>query len=77
MKIESLDMIEDIPVGDSLHLLHQGIMKRFLVEFKVGSLGFDTKWDSRTVADINEKLLKVEVPMEIHRPVRSLDYLGY
>lgn len=30
----NIDMIEQFPVGDSLHLLHQGVMKRFLLGWK-------------------------------------------
>lgn len=34
-----IDMIEDIPVGDSLHLIDLGIMKKCLIGWRDGKIG--------------------------------------
>lgn len=43
-----IDMVLDFPVGDEFHLLHLGLMRKFLCGWKSGSLGLRTKWSNRT-----------------------------
>lgn len=73
-----IDMVRDIPVGDSLHLIDLGVMKRFLVGWKEGNFGnYSTKWCARDIQQISDYLIKCKMPSEIHRAVRSLDVLAY
>ncbi|XP_065094440.1 uncharacterized protein LOC135714965 [Ochlerotatus camptorhynchus] len=48
-----IDMVEDVIVSDSLHLLHLGIMKRLLIAYKDGhNESDDRKWPKQFVASI-------------------------
>lgn len=68
-----IDLVLDFPVGDALHLLHLGLMKRFLCGWRDGDYGFATKWSmSGDVKMISEYLIKCKTPTEIHRKTRSL-----
>lgn len=68
-----IDMIEDFPVGDSLHLIDLGIMKKCLVGWRDGSFGtYKTKWCARDTQMVTEFLLACKMPSEIHRAVRGL-----
>lgn len=58
-----IDMIEQFPVGDSLHLLHQGVMKRLLLGWRDGTFrNSETKWPAKTTFDITEHLLECKLP---------------
>lgn len=48
-----IDIVEDIIVSDSLHLLHLGITKRLLTIYKDGHL-YHKKWSSETVSTIDK-----------------------
>lgn len=73
-----IDMVEDFPVGDSLHLIDLGIMKRLLVGWRNGNFGmYTTKWCASDVIKVNEFLMKCKMPSEIHRSIRTLDCLAY
>ncbi|XP_049703545.2 uncharacterized protein LOC110377675 [Helicoverpa armigera] len=73
-----IDMVQDIPVGDSLHLIDLGIMKRLLVGWRNGNFGiYTTKWCARDITKVNEFLMKSRMPSEIHRSIRSLDCLAH
>ncbi|EAT45714.1 AAEL003021-PA [Aedes aegypti] len=39
-----IDMIQDIIVGDSLHLLELGVMKKLLTGWRTGSMTLKAKW---------------------------------
>lgn len=72
-----IDMIEDFPVGDSLHLLDLGIMKRLLFGWRDGNLGrLITKWSSRDIAKVTQFILSCRMPKEIHRNLRGLQDLS-
>lgn len=72
----SMDLVEDVPVGDALHLLHLGLMKRFICGWRDGDFGYSTKWSiSGNVKMISEYLLQCQTPFEIHRQMRSLSEL--
>lgn len=73
-----MDMIDDFPVGDSLHLLDLGIMKRHLVGWRDGHKGnYRAKWSAKTTAEISSRLKQLKMPTEIHRSVRGLDCLAH
>lgn len=73
-----LDMINDFPIGDVLHLIDLGITKRFLSGWKKGNLGnYRAKWSGQTIANISKFLVATKMPKEIKRPMRSLDELAF
>lgn len=73
-----IDIVEDVIVSDSLHLLHLGVMKRLLLAFRDGHNGLDSRrWSKNEVASISELLSKVQLPVEIHRSVRGIDTLNH
>lgn len=72
----NIDMIEQFPVGDSLHLLHLGIVKRLLFGWRDGTFKHsDTKWPAKTILIVSEYLAGCKMPAEINRAVRGLDSL--
>lgn len=71
-----IDMVEDFPVGDSLHLIDLGIMKRCLFGWRDGTFGkFKTKWCAKDIIIVSNFLENCKMPSEIHRAVRGLDVL--
>lgn len=73
-----IDMIEDFPVGDSLHLLDLGIMKKLLIGWRDGNIGsYRTKWPARITSETSKKLLQIRTPAEIHRAIRGLDCVAH
>ncbi|XP_047037898.1 uncharacterized protein LOC124643091 isoform X2 [Helicoverpa zea] len=74
----NIDMIEDFPVADSLHLIDLGLMKRLLIGWRDGKLGkYLTKWSAREIDIVNSFLLNCQMPKEIHRSMRSVDVLAH
>lgn len=68
-----IDLVLDFPVGDALHLLHLGLMKRFIMGWRDGDFGYVTKWtNSYDVKMISQYLTNCKTPSEIHRKMRSL-----
>lgn len=67
-----IDMVADFPVCDAHHLLHIGLMKKFLKGWSTGSFGFDTKWSKQTINEISNFLVNCKLPVEIHRRMRKL-----
>lgn len=73
-----IDMIQDFPVADSLHLVDLGIMKRCLLGWRDGSFGsYKTKWSYQDITKVSEFLKKCYMPSEIHRAVRGIDCLAH
>lgn len=73
-----IDMIEDFPVADSLHLIDLGIMKRLLVGWRDGNFGtYVTKLCARDIEILDTFLKKCKLPSEIHRAVRTTECLAY
>lgn len=66
-----IDMIQDIIIADPLHLLELGVMKRLIVGWRSGDLGFHIKWSSQHQNNISEWLQQIQMPSEIHRDTRS------
>lgn len=72
-----IDMVLDVVIGDELHLLHLGLMRKFLFEWKGlknKSFGIRTKWSARDVKEISAYLISCNnfEPTEIHRKIRAL-----
>lgn len=74
-----IDMINHFVTSDSLHLLHLGIMKKFLKIWKNGCTNFNYKWTDADISNVNTLLRNCnsEMPTDIHRSVRSLDCLSF
>lgn len=73
-----IDIVEDVPVGDSLHLLDLGIMKRLLVGWRDGNFGKkNTKLCSRDIERVSAFLNETRLPSEIHRSMRGLNHLAH
>lgn len=71
-------MIKDFPIGDSLHLVDLGIMKKLLLGWRDGKFGkINTKWPANVTTDLSKRLLQLRLPREIHRAVRGLDCVGH
>lgn len=73
-----VDMIQDFPVADSLHLVDLGIMKRLLVGWRNGNFGkYITKWRATDTETVSCFLIRSKLPSEIHRAVRGLDCISH
>lgn len=77
LRIPDFDMIQDFIVADSLHLLELGVMKRCLVAWRDGKLGFVGKLCARDIETISNALKSVQLPSEIHRRMRGMDCLSF
>lgn len=67
-----VDIINDVIVADELHLLELGVMKKLLVGWRTGKLGYATKWSSSIIDEISEILINIKMPREMNRDVRSM-----
>lgn len=69
-----IDIVEDVIVSDSLHLLHLGITKKLLTIYKEGQKHY-AKWSKTATESIDNILSNIRLPSEIHRKVRGLRFL--
>lgn len=66
MKLVSLNMIHDFPIGDSLHLIDLGITKRLIIGWRSGSLcNAHSKLSNTHSTNISAYLDNVSAPFEI------------
>ncbi|CAG9773244.1 unnamed protein product [Ceutorhynchus assimilis] len=74
-----IEIIKDIVVADSLHLLDLRVMKKCLTIWVNGSKTFKMKFFSNQISIISSWLLSCNncLPKEIHRSVRQLDCLSF
>lgn len=75
LDIPNLDMIQDFPIGDSMHLLDHGITSRLLNGFINGKLSnVDAKWSNFQVNLVSKYLASIKAPAEIRsqRQIRDL-----
>lgn len=76
--IEGLDMVKDFAIGDVLHLIDLGVMKRFICGWKIGNLNNkNAKWSAAVINDISEFLNQLKLPQEFNRQLRGRDELPY
>lgn len=77
IRIPDLDMVEQFPVADELHLLHLGVMKKLLYGWRDGVFrSADTKWPAKTTTEVSQYLLNCKLPAEFHRKCRDLECLS-
>lgn len=79
ISIPNLDLILDIVVGDSLHLLDHGITHKILNGFVNGKLSnVDAKWSTVQTNLVSEYLNSIKAPYEIRaqRPIRDLSSIA-
>lgn len=72
-----IDMIQDFIVADPLHLLEGGVMKKLLLGWRFGDLGYATKWSAQDIENISSILTKIKPPTEMNRCIRSLKVLSF
>lgn len=75
LDIPNLDMIQDFPIGDSMHLLDHGITSRLLNGFINGKLSnVDAKWSNFQMNLVSKYLNSIRAPAEIRsqRQIRDL-----
>lgn len=73
-----IDIIQDFPVGDALHLLDAGITKRLLIEWIEGKLGnIDAKWSKFHSGLVSRFIASIKAPAEIRRlrAVRDFSFI--
>uniref|UniRef100_A0A182RGM3 Uncharacterized protein n=1 Tax=Anopheles funestus TaxID=62324 RepID=A0A182RGM3_ANOFN len=73
------DIIADVIIADRLHLIDFGVMRKLLngwIKGKFTKGPHHTKWTSRCDI-ISEFLLQIKLPSEIHRILRSLQYIKF
>lgn len=72
-------MVQQFVVGDSLHLIDLGIMKRLLTGWRDGNFKkcYVTKWRADDIETVSSFLNKCALPSEVHRAVRGLDSLAH
>lgn len=75
MDLRSFNIVEDVVVGDRLHLIDLGVMKRLLLGWRDGTLG-KRKWSDSQYKHVNDALKDAKLPSEIHRKLRQLMHVG-
>lgn len=75
-----INMVQDFVIGDSLHLIDLGIMRRLLNGWKNGGYNFrDHKLsvDQQVQMSANLKKYNARRPSELHRAIRGIDCLAF
>lgn len=74
-----IDMIEDFVIADPLHLLELGLMKKLMRIWIEGEITRDFKLPKNDKLKLDNALLECNssLPIEIHRSVRSLEWLKF
>lgn len=72
-----IDMIQDFPIADSLHLFDLGLTKKCLLIWMKGSAGYKDRFTKDDIIVINYrlKICNETIPCELHRAVRNLNYI--
>ncbi|XP_041787561.1 uncharacterized protein LOC121602871 isoform X1 [Anopheles merus] len=67
---------KQIIIADRLHLFDYGVTRTMLKGWKSGKLGGGAKWSEETISKIYALLKEVELPLEFHRKLRSVEDIG-
>lgn len=74
----NIDMVEDFPVSDSLHLIDLGVMKRLIVGWRDGKFEkYITKWRANDIEKVSQFLVNCKKPKEINRAIRPISELPH
>ena len=71
------DIILNVIIADLLHLFDFGVTRTAINGWKSGMLGGGPKWSSETLNRINNILDNVELPLELHHKLRSIEDTGF
>lgn len=77
LQLPEFDMVKDVVVADSLHLLELGVMKRLLTGWRDGTLGYAGKLPGFKIQKLSDSVVNIHLPKEIHRQMRGLDCLAF
>uniref|UniRef100_A0A182I5E5 Uncharacterized protein n=1 Tax=Anopheles arabiensis TaxID=7173 RepID=A0A182I5E5_ANOAR len=77
IKLLHFDIIKNVIIADLLHLIDFGVTRTSINGWKSGKLGSGPKWSKETIDRINNILDKVEIPLEFHRKLRSIEDTGF
>lgn len=74
-----IDMIKDFVISDPLHLLELGIMRKLLNIWIKGTVNKNLQLQKNVITQLDNDLLHCNrsLPSEIHRSVRSVEWLKY
>lgn len=74
-----IDMINDFVIADPLHLLELGTMKKLMCIWLEGKVTKDFKLNKNDRLRLDDLLLKcnLNLPSEIHRSVRSIEWIKF
>lgn len=74
-----IDLVDDVIVADSLHLLEHGVMKKCLNMWMKGSTLFDFKFTKVDIRELNKAIYQAdkEMPSDCHRSLRPITYMKY
>ena len=71
------DIIVNVIIADLLHLIDFGVTRTVINGWKSGKFGGGPKWSQETLNRINNILDNVEIPLEFHRKLRSIEDTGF
>lgn len=74
-----INMIKDFATSDPLHLLEHGLMKKCFSLWMKGSSYYKKKWKKSSIDEIIKLIYTCnkELPNDIHRSIRILNYISY
>lgn len=74
-----IDLVDDIIVADSLHLLEHEVMKKCLSMWMKGSTLFNFKFTKSDISELNKKIYEAnkEMPSDCHRSLRAITCMKY
>lgn len=75
-----INMIEDFPIADSLHLLEHGVMKKKnLLIWINGGTSYKNKFSKNVIQELDKIIYQAnkQMPSDIHRSLRGLSYIHY
>lgn len=74
-----INMIDNFPVSDALHLIEHGVMKKLLSLWIKGATLCIAKFKKQDIQNLDKMLYEAnkQMPSDIHRAVRGISYWKY